>query len=115
LVRLKRSHRVVLVEGNYLLLYDDPLWAPLRPLFDERCFLRVGDISEQGRRLIHRHLETWTPEKDRLWGPGGAGEAGAAAKADANDIPNVRLVATTERYADLIVDSVTEPSLPLPP
>lgn len=35
-VELLVVHKVVIVEGNYMLNYDDPLWSPLRDLFDEK-------------------------------------------------------------------------------
>lgn len=35
-VELSKTHRVVIVEGNYMLNYDDNLWAPLKDLFDEK-------------------------------------------------------------------------------
>jgi hypothetical protein len=101
-VELKESHRVVIVEGNYLLNYDDPLWAPLRELFDERWYLSCASMEDQRQRLIKRHLETWSDDKTRMWGPG---EAGAAAKADANDMLNAQYIATTEQYADLAIVS----------
>ena len=102
-VKLRTSHRVVIVEGNYLLNYDDPLWAPLRELFDERWYLSCASLDDQRRRLINRHLETWSEEKTRMWGPG---EAGAAAKADANDVLNAHFIATTAKYADSVIISV---------
>lgn len=61
-------------------------------------------MEEQRRRLIARHLETWTEEKTRMWGEG---EEGAARKADANDVLNARFVEESSRkYADLVVQSI---------
>lgn len=88
--RLERTHSIILVEGNYLLLFDDPRWAPLRELWDERWFIKCPDAAAQRRRLILRHLETWNEEKTARWG---AGEIGAAARADANDVKNMALIA----------------------
>ncbi len=102
-VRVAAHHRIVLVEGNYLLLLDDPRWAPLGELWDERWFVRCADRAEQRRRLIARHLETWNDDKVARWG---AGEAGAAARADANDVLNMDLIAPSERHADLVIDSL---------
>lgn len=102
-VRLTREHRIVLVEGNYLLLRDDPRWAPLDALWDERWFVSCASAAEQRRRLIARHLETWNAEKEARWG---AGEAGAAARADANDVLNMELVRPCEAYAELTVESL---------
>lgn len=102
-VELLPSHEIVLVEGNYLLLQDDPRWAPLAPLWDERWFVRCASAAEQRRRLISRHLETWNDEKTARWGPG---EAGAAARADANDVLNMELIAPSEKFADVSIESV---------
>ncbi len=102
-VSLKRSHRLVLVEGNYLLLRSDARWEPLSSLFDEAWFIECDDPAEQRRRLIARHLETWNEEKTRRWGEG---EAGAAARADSNDCLNMKLVEPCARWADLVVKSV---------
>merc|ERR1712048_40502 len=33
-VKLETSHKIVLLEGNYLLCYSDPEWAPLQNIFD---------------------------------------------------------------------------------
>eukprot|EP00667_Euglena_gracilis_P010307 EG_transcript_10492 len=103
-VELRKDHRIVLVEGNYVLMYDDPLWAPLQPLFDERWFLRVPKIDEQRRRLVDRHMETWTAEKDRLFGPG---RVGAAIKVDTSDLLNMEVIEASAKHADRIIDSLT--------
>lgn len=34
-VTLELTHTIVLLEGNYLLAWDDPVWAPLKGIFDE--------------------------------------------------------------------------------
>lgn len=102
-VELKEFHKVVIVEGNYMLNYDDPLWAPLQGLFDEKWYVSCADMEDQRQRLMKRHLETWSDEKTRMWG---AGEAGALAKADANDVLNAQFIATTAKYADLCIVSV---------
>ena len=102
-VELLPSHRIVIVEGNYMLNYDDPLWAPLKDLFDEKWYLSCPSIDEQRQRLIKRHLETWSDEKTRMWGDG---EVGAARKADANDVLNAVFIETTIKYADFIITSL---------
>jgi pantothenate kinase len=49
--------QIILVEGNYLLLDDDP-WCRLREcVFDETWFLEVP-ITECNRRVFQRHLQT---------------------------------------------------------
>ena len=106
-VRLLTTHRIVLVEGNYLLMlgpeHDDGRWMPLGTLWDEKWFVKCPEAAEQRRRLIARHLETWNDEKTRRWGEG---EAGAAARADANDVLNMELIRPCEAYADRVVESI---------
>ncbi|KAJ8601375.1 hypothetical protein CTAYLR_005031 [Chrysophaeum taylorii] len=73
-VCLEPSHRVVLVEGNYLFLGflddddDDEMrrWRGLCPLFDDRWFVSPrGGVKEQRARLVRRHLETWSDAKTK--------------------------------------------------
>ena len=80
------AQRILLVEGNYLLLRQEP-WAQLKPLFDLTVFLPVP-FAELERRLIQRWLEH-----------GYAPEA-AEAKARSNDIPNAELVMRESEPAD---------------
>jgi hypothetical protein len=139
-VQLAQSHRIVLVEGNYLLgATGDNRWEPLNELWDERArrpahgliyrptcspcghcsrlliamhvlhlclpgwFIRCVSAAEQRKRLIARHLETWNDEKAKRWGPG---EEGAAARADANDVLNMELIAPCENRAELTIESI---------
>ncbi|MFO1140885.1 MAG: nucleoside triphosphate hydrolase [Amaricoccus sp.] len=71
--------RIVIVEGNYLLL-DDPAWAPLRAYFDVTVMLAVP------MPVIEARLAA------RWAGYGLEGEA-FRAKMEENDLPNARLVA----------------------
>jgi pantothenate kinase len=78
--------RIILVEGNYLLLNEEP-WTGLRPLFDLTVWLDVP-VEELERRLIRRWLKH--------------GFAGGAArqKALSNDIPNAQRVTSGSSAAD---------------
>ena len=83
------SARIILVEGNYLLL-DAPGWREIGDLFDFTIFLDVSE-TELEARLIRRWLDHgYEPEAAR-------------AKALGNDIPNARLVQRNSRIADLVV------------
>lgn len=80
-------HRMVLVEGNYLLL-DQPPWNRIAPLFDLSIYLDVaGDVLRT--RLI-----------DRWRGFGFAPEE-ALQKALGNDLPNTQTVTSLSRKADI--------------
>lgn len=102
-VELKLTHQIILCEGNYLLNWEDKLWHGLHNIFDETWFISCNDVNKQRERLIKRHLETWTKEKELMWG---SNELGASKKADANDMLNVIFVENHKKYADLIIQSL---------
>ncbi|MFG1676548.1 nucleoside/nucleotide kinase family protein [Micromonospora sp. NPDC049282] len=81
--------RLVVTEGNYLLLRDDP-WEEVRSLLHQAWFLDL-DAELRLRRLTARH-ETHgkSPEQARAWALG-------------SDEENARLVAGTAAHADLVV------------
>lgn len=79
----------VIVEGNYLLLDEDP-WRALAGIWDFSAFIAV-DEAELERRLMRR------------WRRFGFDEDGARQKALGNDIPNARRV----------LGAVVEPDLTL--
>lgn len=54
-IAVPRSARVVIAEGNYLLVDDEP-WSNLRELFAETWFVDTPD-DERLRRLIERHVK----------------------------------------------------------
>ena len=79
--------RLVIVEGNYLLLADDP-WARIRPLLDLAIYLDADDeIRIDG--LIRRQIE------------GGRDEAAAREWVLRSDEANARQIASTREQADL--------------
>ena len=77
----------MVVEGNYLLLDEDP-WRGLSALWDFTAFLDV-DEAELERRLLRR------------WRRFGFDEDGAREKALGNDIPNARRVNAAVLAPDL--------------
>lgn len=101
-VTLAPEHKVVLIEGLYLLWKDDERWAPLQPLWDERWFIKAPSMEIQRHRLIQRSLKTWSDAKAKLWGEG---EQGAAARVDANDVSNMNIIAPCEDYADTVIET----------
>ncbi|MDH7784400.1 pantothenate kinase [Ochrobactrum sp. 19YEA23] len=85
------EHRVLLVEGNYLLLDQQP-WSRLEPFFDMTIRLDVP-FPVLERRLIDRWLSY------------GFDEETARSRAFSNDIPNAQLVVEQSRQADFVVVS----------
>ena len=99
-VSLQKHHRVVLVEGLYLLWKEDPQWSKLFDLWDERWFVQCPSRQEQIDRLVQRSVQTWTDAKTKQWGPGAEG---ARKRAECNDVPNMDTVAPCHRYADEVI------------
>ncbi|MCS0602629.1 nucleoside/nucleotide kinase family protein [Streptomyces sp. LP11] len=83
------SARLVVTEGNYLLLREGS-WARVRPCLDEVWFCELPE-QERIRRLVARHEEFG---KDR---------ATARAWVLGTDQRNADLVAATRELADLVV------------
>jgi pantothenate kinase len=83
------DHKIVLIEGNYLLLDEAP-WSRLRPLFDFTIFLDVPR-GELERRLLQR----WRDH----------GRADGPAWVASNDMPNVDRVIAKRLQPDLLVKS----------
>lgn len=83
------SARLVLTEGNYLLL-DQPAWRRVRRTLDQTWFVSADD-SLRVERLIARHVEF------------GKTAAAARAWADTVDEANAALVTSTAASADRIV------------
>ena len=81
------SVRHLIVEGNYLLLDEQP-WTALAPLFDTTVFLDVP-IGELERRLSERWRDLAAAERrDKL---------------EENDLPNARLVVEHSRAAEFMI------------
>ena len=83
------SARLVVTEGNYLLL-DDPDWARARRAMDAVWFV-ASDESERIARLVARHIEFGkTPDEARAW-------------VATTDQRNAELVAGTVGRADRVI------------
>ena len=82
--------RILVVEGNYLLLPEGP-WAGVRALLDYAVFLEVPRELVEAR-LLRRHGEEglFSEERNR-------------AHITRNDLPNYDLVAGTQDRADLVI------------
>ncbi|NYE35629.1 pantothenate kinase [Nocardioides cavernae] len=83
------SARLVLTEGNYLLLPTDG-WERVRPLLAEVWFVEVDDDVRR-ERLVRRHEQFGkSPEAAREW-------------VERSDEANAALVAATRDRADLVI------------
>ena len=83
------ADRVLVVEGNYLLLNETP-WPQCAPLFNLTVWIDVPE-SELDRRLLARWAHYGkTPEQARAW-------------IDGNDMPNIRRVSHNSRKADVVL------------
>jgi pantothenate kinase len=85
---IDREIRIVIVEGNYLLLNQVP-WCSLAPLFDLTVFLHV-DPEVLKSRLVKRWLDQGYNLED------------AKARALSNDVPNARLVEEQSVPAEMV-------------
>lgn len=83
------SARYIFVEGNYLLLDEEP-WRKLEPLFDLTIFVDV-EMAELDRRLVAR------------WRAHGRDDTAARLWIDSNDRPNIERVQRSRRKADLVI------------
>lgn len=88
-IAIPPSARLVVTEGNYLLLPDGG-WERVRPLLAEAWFAAVDDDVRRAR-LVARHEQFGkTPAAARAW-------------VDSVDEPNAALVGATRDRADLVV------------
>lgn len=85
--QIKVSAPLVLVEGNYLLLDEDP-WRSLKPLCDVSMFL-YAEEAQLYARLIERKVR------------GGMMPHEAAAFAKGSDMRNVRRILDRRLHADV--------------
>ncbi len=86
-----RQARVIVAEGNYLLL-DRPPWDRLAPLWDLTVMLAVPE-AELRRRLTARWEGYRLTPDEVAW------------KLDGNDLPNGRVVRDHSRAADVTLGS----------
>lgn len=88
---VKADQRILLVEGNYLLL-DQPPWDRLEPLFDLTISLQVDRIELENRLVLR-------------WLGFGYNVGSAQVRALSNDMPNAELILKHSRPADFIVQN----------
>jgi pantothenate kinase len=96
-----REARLIVSEGNYLLVGDGP-WAGVAPLLDEVWYADL-DQEERLRRLIDRHRRF------------GKDEATAVAWATGTDERNAEIILATRERADLVIPAELLNRLGAPP
>ncbi|KAL5702101.1 hypothetical protein ACHQM5_027360 [Ranunculus cassubicifolius] len=88
------QHKVVIVEGNYLLLEED-IWKDVSSMFDEKWFIEA-DLDTAMQRVFKRFIsEMDLPLDIAKW------------RIEYNDRPNAELVNKSKRNADLVIRSVS--------
>ncbi|MFQ3559204.1 nucleoside/nucleotide kinase family protein [Streptomyces gramineus] len=97
-IPVEPAARLVVTEGNYLLL-PDGAWSRVRPALDEVWFCEI-DEAERIRRLVARHEEF------------GKGHEEAVAWVAGTDQRNADLVAATRDLADLVIQETALGSAP---
>ncbi|XP_057965122.1 ATP-dependent kinase-like protein notR' isoform X6 [Malania oleifera] len=86
------EHKVVIVEGNYLLL-EEEIWKEISCIFDEKWFIEV-DIDKAMQRVLNRHISTGKPPDIAKW------------RIKYNDRPNAELINKSKKNADLVIRSI---------
>ncbi len=89
-ISIQPSHRLIVIEGNYL-LHDEPPWDRVRPLLDEVWYVDAprGVVAQ---RLLERHMRAGRSQED------------AEQKIASTDIPNVEIIERTRPRADRIIE-----------
>lgn len=84
-IAIEPHHRLVITEGNYLLVDEEP-WARVLPLLDEAWFVEVDDGLRTERLKARHEAFGRSPEAARQW-------------VAQTDEPNARLVEATRARA----------------
>jgi pantothenate kinase len=88
-IEIRPQTRIVIAEGNYLLLDTHP-WHHIRALLDAAWYLQIDD-SVRTERLVARHIEfAKSLDAARTW-------------AEGSDQRNADIVAASARHADLVL------------
>jgi pantothenate kinase len=89
-VEVGRDVRLVITEGNYLLLPQAP-WDQVRPLLDEAWFVLLDD-DERRRRMVTRHQRFGHSLEE------------ATARTNGSDEANAQLVNRAQNAPDLFIE-----------
>ncbi|KAM0951792.1 putative uridine/cytidine kinase [Dioscorea sansibarensis] len=85
-------HKLVIVEGNYLLL-EEGIWKEIASLFDEKWFIDI-DLDTSMQRVLRRHISTGKKPDVAKW------------RIEYNDRPNAVLIMQSKKNADLVIKSI---------
>ena len=88
-IALRHDTRLLIVEGNYLLLGDDQ-WAPVAAMLDEVWFVDVDDDLRRSRLVARHQAFGRSIEAARAW-------------VEKTDEPNARRIAACRQRADWCV------------
>lgn len=86
---IENKHKIIIVEGNYLLLDTDP-WNKLAELFDESWFIDTP-LTTTKERLVSRHVRTGRSVEEAL------------EKINSTDAPNAALITQSRHKANKII------------
>ncbi|MFV2062119.1 MAG: nucleoside/nucleotide kinase family protein [Chloroflexota bacterium] len=88
-ILIGRSVRLVIAEGNYLLVQDPP-WDSLAPIFDRTALIVIDEVE-----MERRNRQRWVDSD--------MDETAIRAKLEDNDLPNGRLVYARSAEPDYII------------
>ncbi|KAJ4745536.1 ATP-dependent kinase YFH7 [Rhynchospora pubera] len=91
-IHVSSEHKIVIVEGNYLLLEEDT-WKEISLFFDEKWFIDI-DIDIAMERVLKRHISTGKEPDVAAW------------RIEYNDRPNAELIMRSKNKADLVIQSI---------
>jgi pantothenate kinase len=89
-ISIQPHHRLIIVEGNYL-LYNKAPWSHVRPMLNEVWYVDASrDVITQ--RLLERHMKAGRSRED------------AEKKIASTDFPNAEIIEGTRLRADRIIE-----------
>jgi pantothenate kinase len=88
-ILVQPNHKLVIIEGNYLLLASNP-WGKIKPMLDETWYIE-SNLQKIEPRLLERHIK------------GGRSPEDARRKMESTDLPNARLIETSKPMADHVI------------
>eukprot|EP01111_Echinosteliopsis_oligospora_P001217 TRINITY_DN1172_c0_g1_i2.p1 TRINITY_DN1172_c0_g1~~TRINITY_DN1172_c0_g1_i2.p1 ORF type:complete len:151 (+),score=23.87 TRINITY_DN1172_c0_g1_i2:684-1136(+) len=94
---ITKQNKIVLVEGNYVLMQESP-WNQIGDLLDERWFVAC-EVDQAMERVRLRHIGT------------GLSDDQARIRIEGNDRPNGISIQACGSRATSIIHSIDEPSL----